>query len=135
MPTTWTDVDPTAVVAEVTNARRRRDAETLLELMGEITGEKPRMFGPSIIGFGEYHYRYPSGHSGVAPAASFAARSNACVVYLPDFLDRHQEALEKLGPSKVGKGCLYLSDLAQNDLDVLKEVIRASYEAVTAAPE
>lgn len=69
MPTTWTDVDPFTYIATLP-AKRQGDAERLLELFEQVTGQKARMYGPSIIGFGEYQYEYESGHSGFAPAAS-----------------------------------------------------------------
>lgn len=133
MATTWTDADPQAFLASVTPAGRRRDALTMLELMREVTGLEPRMFGPSIVGFGEYAYEYASGHRGIAPAASFSPRKAATVVYLPDGFGAHADALAKLGPHTAGVGCLYLKDLTKLDLDVLAGILRASFETVTAA--
>lgn len=130
--TTWTDADPIAFLASVEPARRRRDAETLLALMQRVTGQQPRMFGPSIIGFGEYSYRYPSGHSGHAPAAGFAPRKSASVIYLPDGLDRYAQELQALGPHRTGVGCLYLTNLDRTALDVLEQIISTSYETVTS---
>ena len=130
--TTWTDADPRAFVASVTRPGRRRDAETLLSLLARATDEQPRMFGTSIVGFGEYRYAYPSGRTGYAPAAGFAPRAAASVVYLPDGVDAHAEALDRLGPHSTGVGCLYLKDLATVDLDVLAEVVAASYATLRA---
>jgi len=132
MATTWTDADPLAFLEKVTPAGRRRDAMTMLELMREVTGLEPRMFGPSIVGFGEYAYEYASGHRGIAPAASFSPRKNATVVYLPDGFGAHADALAKLGPHTTGAGCLYLKDLTKLDLDVLASILRASFATVTA---
>ena len=132
MATNWTDVDPQSFLAQVKNHKRRRDAETLLGLMERVTGQRPRMFGPSIVGFGEYHYRYDSGHSGFGPAASFAPRSTAIVVYLPDGLAAHQADLADLGPHQEGTGCLYLKDLAQVNLNALERIIASSYQDLTA---
>ncbi|WP_349902065.1 DUF1801 domain-containing protein [Parafrigoribacterium humi] len=111
---------------------RRRDADTLLELMGRITGEEPRMWGPSIIGFGSYHYRYASGREGDAPAAGFSPRKAATSVYLPDGIGAHTERLVRLGEHKTGVGCLYLKDLAKIDLRVLESILTESYRTVTA---
>jgi hypothetical protein len=111
---------------------RRRDADTLLELMGRITGEEPRMWGPSIIGFGSYHYRYASGREGDAPAAGFSPRKAATSVYLPDGIGAHTERLARLGEHKTGVGCLYLKDLAKIDLRVLESILTESYRTVTA---
>ncbi len=93
--------------------------------MQELTGEEPHMYGPSIIGFGTYHYTYASGHSGSAPLAAFSPRKPELVIYLA------QEALEadvlaKLGKHKATKGCLYVKRLADIDLKVLQTLIRKS---------
>ncbi|AKQ66154.1 hypothetical protein A176_003066 [Myxococcus hansupus] len=119
-------------LAKVTPAGRRRDAQTLLDLMREVTGLEPRMFGPSILGFGEYAYQYASGHSGIAPAASFSPRKAATVVYLADGLEAHAAALARLGPHSGGTGCLYIKDLSKVDLAVLTGILRASLKTVTA---
>jgi hypothetical protein len=130
--TTWTDVDPRAYVAAVAHPVRRRDAEALLELMTRATGQEPRMFGASIVGFGEYHYHYASGHEGDAPAAGFSPRRAATTVYLADGVEAHAQALGRLGPHTTGVGCLYLEDLDAVDLGVLEEVVQRSYSTVTA---
>lgn len=132
MATTWTDADPLAFLAKVTPAGRRRDAQVLLDLMREVTGLEPRMFGPSIIGFGEYAYQYASGHSGIAPAAGFSPRKAATVIYLADGFGAHTGALAKLGPHTTGTGCLYLKDLTKLDLAVLTGLVRASFKTVTS---
>lgn len=116
---------------QVTPAKRRRDAETLLELMRRVTDTEPRLYG-SIVGFGTYHYRYESGREGDAPAASFAPRKAATVVYLPDGIGAHTDALPELGPHDTGVGCLYLKDLEAVDLDVLERIIARSWATVTA---
>lgn len=130
--TTWTDADPRAFVAAVARPARRRDAETLLALMGRATGQEPRMFGSSIVGFGEYRYAYASGRTGHAAAAGFSPRATASVVYISDGVEAHADALARLGPHTTGVGCLYLKDLARVDLAVLEEVVAASYAALTA---
>jgi len=129
--TTWTDADPRAFVAEVARPLRRRDAETLLALMERVTRQPPRMFGASIVGFGEYRYTYASRRTGHAAAAGFSPRAAACVVYLSDGVEAHAGALARLGPHVTGVGCLYLKDLAQVDLGVLEEIVAASYATLT----
>jgi hypothetical protein len=111
---------------------RRRDAETLLELMGRVTGESARMWGSSIVGFGQYHYHYQSGRQGDGPAASFSPRKAATTIYLPDGVGAYVEELDRLGPHTTGVGCLYLKDLAQVDLGVLEKIVSESYQTVTA---
>lgn len=114
-------------LAAVPNASRRVDAGRLIALMREVTGEEPVMWGPSIIGFGRYHYRYNSGHEGDSALASFSPRKQHLVVYLVGgFEDRHASVLARLGLHKTGKGCLYLKNLDDVDLAVLRELIDRS---------
>jgi hypothetical protein len=116
----------------VTHGVRRRDADTLLALMVRATGETPRMWGPSIVGFGSYHYRYESGREGDAPAAGFSPRRAASTVYLADGVAAHQSVLSSLGPHTTGVGCLYLKNLDDVDLSVLEAIVHDSYATVTA---
>lgn len=127
-----TGADVEAFIERVEHPVRRRDAERLIALMSRVTGEQPRMWGPTIVGFGTYHYRYPSGREGDMGAAGFSPRKTATTVYLPDGVDAHAELLESLGPHTLGKGCLYLKDLDSVDLGVLEEVVRRSFATVTA---
>ena len=132
MPTTWTDVDPGAYRDAVTPAGRRRDAPPLRDLLERVTGQAPRMFGPSIVGFGEYHYEYPSGRSGDAPAAAFAPRKPASTLYLADGVAVYADLLARLGPHTTSVGCLYVKDLERVDLAVLEEILRRSWVTVTS---
>ena len=123
--------DVEAHLETITPAVRHRDAESLLALMRRATGEEPRLWG-TVIGFGTYHYRYPSGREGDGPAAAFAARKAATVVYVVDGVGAHADLLERLGPHTTGVGCLYLEHLAQVDQDVLEAVVARSYASPTA---
>ena len=125
------DNDVDAFIAAVIPPRRRRDAETLLDLFARATGAEPRLWG-TIVGYGQYHYRYASGREGDAPAAGFAPRKAAMSVYLVDGVGAYADLLSRLGPHRTGVGCLYLNDLKQNDLDVLEEMVRSSYAALTS---
>ncbi|MFI7662295.1 DUF1801 domain-containing protein [Micromonospora parva] len=114
-------------LAAVPNENRRGDARRLIALMREVTGEEPVMWGPSIIGFGRYHYRYDSGHEGDSALAGFSPRKQHLVVYLVGgFEDRYASALARIGPHKTGKGCLYLKSLDRVDLAVLRELVDRS---------
>jgi Domain of unknown function (DU1801) len=125
MRPTAADVD--AFLDAVPDERRRADARTLCSLLAEVTGEPPVLWGTSIVGFGTYHYRYESGHEGDSALVGFSPRKTALVVYLVGgFEDRHGKLLERLGPHKTGKGCLYLKRLADVDLDVLRELVERS---------
>lgn len=123
--------DVQAYLAAVPSPRRRRDAVTLTEMMERVTGEEPRLWG-SIVGFGEYHYRYQSGREGDVAAAAFAARKAASTIYLPDGVGAHTDLLEKLGPHTTGVGCLYIKDLEDVDLAVLEAIVARSYATLTS---
>ncbi|MCD5345841.1 DUF1801 domain-containing protein [Agromyces sp. S2-1-8] len=128
MATGRTDVPVEVFLDSVTHRVRRRDADTLLALMQRVTGEEAYMWGPSIVGFGEYRYRYDSGREGVTPAAAFSPRKAASTVYLLPGFAEDSELLERLGPHTTGVGCLYLKDLAVVDLDMLTDLVRESYD-------
>jgi len=125
------NADVTAHLASVQSSVRRRDADTLIDLMQRVTGQEPRMWA-SIVGFGEYHYRYASGREGDAPAAGFAPRKAATTVYVMDGVDGYRDLLDRLGPHTTGVGCIYLKDLEKVDLDALESIVRGSYERLTA---
>jgi Domain of unknown function (DU1801) len=95
-----------------------------------VTGESPQLW-KGLIGFGQYHYKYPSGREGDAPAAAFAPRKAATTIYLPDGIDRYQERLQQLGPHTTGVGCLYIKDLDKIDLSVLEAIVADSYGTVS----
>ncbi|MGW8482902.1 DUF1801 domain-containing protein [Microbacterium sp. NPDC055903] len=118
-------------IAAVTPERRRRDAETLTALMQEVTGREPALWG-TIIGFGFCHYAYPTGTEGDSGVLGFAPRKAASTIYLFDGVEAHAAALGQLGPHTTGKGCLYVKDLDQVDLDVLRGILERSMAWVEA---
>jgi len=122
-----TDASVGAFLAGVADERRREDARRLCAMMQEITGEPPVLWGPSIIGFGTYHYRYASGQEGDSALASFAPRSQHLAIYLVGgYETRHRSVLARLGPHKSGKGCLYVKRLDDVDQEALRELIDRS---------
>jgi hypothetical protein len=121
-----------AYIDAVASPTRRRDAETLLELMTRVTGETAHLWGPSIVGFGTYHYKYASGREGDAPSAGFSPRKAATTIYLPDGVGAYPDQLARLGEHATGVGCLYLKDLDRIDLGVLEEIIDSSYRTATS---
>ncbi|GAB3606732.1 hypothetical protein GCM10027413_21410 [Conyzicola nivalis] len=127
------DGDVRAFIDQIEGPVRKRDAETLLHLMGRITGEPPRMWGPTIVGFGAYHYRYASGREGDASAAGFSPRKAATTVYLADGTAAHEQELQGLGEHTTGAVCLYIKDLQRVDLAVLESIIAKSYAAASAS--
>jgi hypothetical protein len=111
-------------VAGVTPARRRQDAETLLELFADVSGHEAEMWSSSIVGFGSCHYRYPTGTEGDMPILAFAPRKASMTVYA--FTDKHAEQLARLGDHTSSVSCIYIKDLSKVDLDVLREILADS---------
>ena len=118
-----TNVDPTKFIAGVEHPTRRTDAETLLEMMSRITGCEPKMWGPSIVGFGRYHYRYDTGREGEYMLTGFSPRKSSLVLYVMPGYEDKQDVLGRLGKHRIGKSCLYINKLADVDLDVLEEIV------------
>ena len=122
LPTTQ---KPSEYIAEVEPLRRRQEAEFLLPFFRDVTGFEPVMWGPSIIGYGRYHYVYDSGREGDFLATGFSPRKASLSIYImPGYRD-YGAILARLGPHKLGKSCLYITRLERIDLDVLAELIRA----------
>ena len=120
-----TDTTPAAFIAAVEPASKRDDARVLDQLFREVTGFQPVMWGPSIIGYGRYHYRYDSGREGEFLATGFSPRKARHSIYImPGYAD-FGPILDRLGKHKMGKSCLYVNKLADIDLDVLADLIRA----------
>lgn len=120
-----TEVNVEEFILKVENDTRRNDSFKVVELFKSITREEPKMWGPSIIGFGKYHYKYDSGHEGDMPIAAFSPRKDSLVFYFAQFEDR-DAMMEKLGKYKEGKACVYVKKLEDIDLSVLKEITKAS---------
>lgn len=126
--TTVTPVDPTDFIAAVEHPTRRADAGVLDQLFRRVTGFQPRMWGPTIIGYGQYHYTYDSGREGDFLATGFSPRkANLSIYILPGYAD-FGSILDRLGKHKIGKSCLYVNKLADIDLTVLEELIHAGLE-------
>lgn len=113
-------------LAAIPGEVRRADCEAVLALMREETGEEPRMWGPSMVGFGSYHYRYASGREGDCFVTGFSPRRGDLTVYVMSGLDRHPELLARLGRHRTGKSCLYLKRLSDVDTGVLRQLVADS---------
>jgi hypothetical protein len=124
-----TEVTVSAFLDTLTDETKRADAQVLIQLLQRATGEEPKMWGPSIVGFGSRHYKYATGREGDAPLAGFSPRKSAIVLYGLAGFDNAQELLAKLGKHTTGKGCLYVKKLADVDQKVLKELIAKSIAA------
>ncbi|MBS1966549.1 MAG: DUF1801 domain-containing protein [Chloroflexi bacterium SZAS-1] len=112
-------------LASIADPQQRADSQTIASLMQEVSGAAPRMWGPGIIGFGDYHYEYASGRSGDWFLTGFAPRKSNLTLYLNSGggFDAQRVLLERLGKHKLGKGCLYIKRLADVDQAVLRELI------------
>lgn len=117
-------------IAAIANDGQRRDCEALVQLFRKVTRDEPKMWGPSIIGFGLYHYKYESGREGDMCLAGFAARQNELVVYLIADGEDQQALLRILGKHRMGKSCLYFRRLSDLDLIVLEKLVRNSVAEV-----
>lgn len=126
-----TDTSVDAFLSTVEDEQKRRDSHELITLMESLTGEKATMWGPSIVGFGSYHYRYDSGHEGDAPVISFSPRKANLTLYITGGFEGHEDTLDLLGKHTLGKGCLYLKRLSDVDRDALAELVQASIESAT----
>jgi hypothetical protein len=125
--TTETTVDVEAFIESFANtAQKRQDSYELLHIMEDLTKFKPKMWGPSIIGFGSYHYKYESGHEGDAPLVGFSPRKAEFSLYAFSGLKEHEYLLQNLGKFKVGKVCIYFKKLSDINLDELKKLIKES---------
>ncbi|NNF08175.1 MAG: DUF1801 domain-containing protein [Candidatus Eisenbacteria bacterium] len=115
-----------AFLKSVEHETRQADAKVVLKMMEEITKEKPKMWGPSIIGFGDVHYKYESGREGNWFLTGFSPRKTSLTLYVLTGFPEKEELLAELGKHKTGKGCLYINKLEDVDMKVLKKLVRKS---------
>lgn len=115
-------------IESVENPKRREDAYRLLDIFTEVTGLEAKMWGPSIIGFGSYHYKYLSGHEGDAALVGFSPRKAKMSLYITTGASKEAELLHKLGKHTSGKSCLYVNKLEDIDIEVLKKIIIRSID-------
>lgn len=121
-----TKVSVKSHIAALANEEQRKDAQTLVALMHKVTGEEPKMWGPTIVGFGSYHYKYASGHEGDSALAAFAARGRELVVYIAAEFEGRADLMARLGEHRTGKVCVYIKRLANVDLKVLEKLVARS---------
>jgi hypothetical protein len=117
--------DPLKFIEKVKSEVKRNDSHELVAMMQDITGAPPKMWGPSIVGFGSYRYAYASGREGEMCLTGFSPRSGALVVYLGPGIE-HTELIRKLGKHKIGKGCLYINKLADVERKILRKLVEYS---------
>jgi hypothetical protein len=125
-----TDASVEDFLNKVSDPKKRQDSFAVLELMKQVTGEEPVMWGDSIVGFGNYHYCYESGREGDWFLTGFSPRAQSLTLYIMSGFDQYDELMSKLGKYKTGKACLYVKKLEDVDSDVLRELVRLSAEFI-----
>ena len=126
LKTTPNDANVQAFLDGVEDEKKRQDAYAILELMKEVSGEPPKMWGPSIVGFGAYHYKYDSGREGDWFLTGFSPRKQNLTLYIMAGFSRYDDLMGRLGKYKTGKSCLYIKKLEDVDQGVLKELVEES---------
>ncbi len=122
-----TEASVDAFLAGISPERKRQDALAICELMKKVTKLEPKMWGPSIVGFGSYHYKYESGREGDMPLVGFSPRKQNLTLYIMPGFDDYDALLGKLGKHKTGKSCLYINTLDDVHLPTLRTLIQRSY--------
>lgn len=125
--TTETEVNVTDFIhSYVDDEQKKADSFELIKHMTSWSGSEPKMWGPTIIGFGKYHYTYDSGHSGTAPLIGFSPRKTKFSLYVFTPLDKNEKLLQKLGKFTKGKSCIYVKKLSDIDISVLEKLCKAT---------
>lgn len=119
-------------IENVDHPKKREDAYRLLDIFTEATGQQAKMWGPSIIGFGRYHYKYASGHEGDAPLVGFSPRKAKISLYFAPGVEKREELLQRFGKHTSGKGCVYINKVDDIDVEVLQELIHQSIRFLNA---
>lgn len=125
-----TDQSVKSFIEALDDQQKISDSYSLVKLMKEVTGCDPKMWGPSIIGFDQYHYKYESGREGDMLKAGFSPRKREFSIYIMSGFKRQEELLQKLGKHRTGKACLYVKKLDDIDMDVLREMVEESVKYV-----
>jgi len=126
LKTKETDDSVIEFIENVDHPKKREDAYRLLDIFTEVTGHEAKMWGPSIIGFGSYHYKYESGHEGDAPLVGFSPRKAKVSLYFAPGDSERDQLLQEFGKHTTGKACVYINKLADVDEEVLKSLIKQS---------
>jgi hypothetical protein len=128
LKTKQTDESVTAFLNTIEEEQKRKDSFEVLKMMKQATGLPAKMWGPAIIGFGSYHYKYDSGHEGDMCIIGFSPRKQNITLYILNSDPAMPGLLEKLGKHKTGKGCLYIKKLSDVNTDVLREIIKTGFD-------
>lgn len=134
--TTYTGASVTDFInSYVENEQKKADSFQLITLMKKWSGFEPKMWGPTIIGFGSYHYKYASGHEGDAPMIGFSPRKPALTLYVYSPTEDNKHLLDELGKYKISKACIYIKKLADIDVRILEKICKASIDYIQAHHE
>lgn len=125
-----TDQSVTTFVDSLDNQQKKEDSYSLIALMKDVTGCEPKMWGPSIIGFDEYHYKYESGREGNFLKVGFSPRKGELSLYIMSGFQKYEELMKQLGKHRTGKACLYVKKLDDIDIDILRELVEESVKYV-----
>src|SRR5690348_12491708 len=125
--TTETKASVAGIVNGITEEQRKKDAREIIKIMKEQSGFEPKMWGPAIVGFGSYHYKYESGHEGDAPLIGFSPRKAAISLYLSSKFDDREKLLKEFGKYKASKACIYVKKLEDVNVEILKKMIANSF--------
>ncbi len=123
-----TAADVLEFLARLEDGQQRQDSEVLIEIMSKVSGRPPVMWGPAIIGFGLYHYKYDSGREGDMPQIAYSPSKGKLTLYVINDTSKYADLLGLLGKYKTSKACLYINKLADVDLDVLEELVKKAYD-------
>jgi len=126
--TTETKNSVTEYLNKISDEKKRKDSAGIIKVFKKVSGLEPKMWGPGIVGFGSYHYKYDSGHEGDAPLVALASRASAITLYLPANFDKREELLLKFGKHKTGKGCIYVKKLEDIDTGILSKMVKNAIE-------
>ncbi|WP_139420109.1 DUF1801 domain-containing protein [Chryseobacterium mulctrae] len=130
--TTYTEIDVKDFLdSYVDNEQKKADSLQLIKLMQELSDSEPKMWGPSIIGFGNYHYKYESGHEGDAPVIGFSPRKAAFSLYIYSDTEKSKLLLPNLGKFKMSKACIYIKKLSDIDVSILQELCKESIQYIS----
>ncbi|MFF2448259.1 DUF1801 domain-containing protein [Neobacillus sp. NPDC058068] len=127
-----TDHSVVEFIESVENPKKREDAYKLVDIFSETTGFEAKMWGPSIIGFGSYHYKYDTGHEGDAPLVGFSPRKAKISLYFAPGEPKREDLLKEFGKHTTGKGCVYINKVADIDISVLQSLITQSVQFLQA---
>jgi hypothetical protein len=130
--TRLTDESVAEFLNGIADESRRTDCDAIVDIMERVTGTKARIWGTGLVGFGNYHYKYASGHEGDCFLAGFASRKSAITLYITAGVERFPKVLAKLGKHKAGKGCLYIKKLDDVNLSVLEDLLKQSVDHTKA---